>query len=230
MFVQPRAAGGDVIVGASSDDHPQDERPRDAASVGRTGHGPQRRGLVAACLRGDQDAWETLVRSHAGLVYTMIRRCGATEDETADVFQEVWLAAWDGLASLRDERGLASWLATVAARTATRALRRRIRHPVATGEQFEAEVLLARDPDPRPDDVVLEREQGAEVRAAIAALPERDQKLVHYFFYDPGNPSYVEIAARIGVSPETVGPLRTRCLRRLRAALRDAPGLVGPER
>ena len=52
----------------------------------RPGRGP-RRGLVAACLRGDQDAWEELVRSHAGLVYTVIRRCGLAEDEAADLFQ-----------------------------------------------------------------------------------------------------------------------------------------------
>ena len=176
-------------------------------------------------MRGDQDAWESLVRTHAGLVYTVIRRCGISDDEAADLFQEVWVAAWDGLAGLRDERGLASWLATVAARTATRALRRRIRHPVATGEQYEVEAAHARDPAPRPDEQVIEQEQSAAVRSAIAALPERDQKIVHYFFYDPASPSYVEIAARLGVSPETVGPLRTRCLRRLRAALRDAPAL-----
>ncbi len=189
-----------------------------------------RRGLVAACLRGDQDAWETLVRTHAGLVYTIIRRCGIGDYEAGDLFQEVWVAAWDGLGGLRDERGLASWLATVAARTATRALRRRIRHPVATGEQYESETARARDPDLRPDELALEREQSAAVRAAIADLSERDQKIVYYFFYDPSSPSYAEIAARLGVSPETVGPLRTRCLRRLRDALRAAPGLADAER
>ena len=67
------------------------------------------------------------------------------------------------------------------------------------------------------------------MRAAIAALPERDRLLMHAFFYDPTAPSYAEIAARLGVSPETVGPLRTRCLRRLRAALGDAPGRTGTD-
>jgi RNA polymerase sigma factor (sigma-70 family) len=152
----------------------------------------------------------------------VIRRCGIGEDEVADLFQEVWVAAWDGLSGLRDERVLASWLATVAARAATRALRRRIRHPIATGEQYEVEAARAQDLAPRPDEQAVEREQSEAVRSAIAALPERDQKLVHYFFYDPASPSYAEIATRLGVSPETVGPLRTRCLRRLRAALRDA--------
>ena len=156
----------------------------------------------------------------------MIRRYGIREDEAADLFQEVWVAAWDGLGGLRDERGLASWLATVAARTAARAIRRLIRHPVATGDQYETEAAHAQDPAPRPDEQAVEQEQGAAVRSAIATLPERDQKIVHYFFYDPTSPSYVEIASRLGVSPETVGPLRTRCLRRLRAALREAPAVA----
>jgi RNA polymerase sigma factor (sigma-70 family) len=182
-----------------------------------------------ACMRGDRDAWETLVRTYSGLVYSIIRRYGFDDDEAADIFQEVWVAAWDGLSSLRDERGLASWLATVASRTALRALRRRIRHPVATGEAYDTEAHNAPDPDLRPDEAAVDAERGAEVRAAISALPERDRKLVHYFFYDPSSPSYAEIARRLGVSPETVGPLRTRCLRRLRAALRESHGLADVE-
>ena len=67
------------------------------------------------------------------------------------------------------------------------------------------------------------------MRAAIGALSELDRQLVYAFFYDPTAPSYAEIASRLGVSPETVGPLRTRCLRRLRAALGDAPGRTGTE-
>jgi DNA-binding response OmpR family regulator len=36
-------------------------------------------------------------------------------------------------------------------------------------------------------------------------------------------------AARLGVSPDTIGPLRTRCLRRLRAALSEPPGRTSTE-
>ena len=195
---------------------------------GPHGRGP-RRGLVAACLRGDQDAGEELVRSHAGLVYTIIRRCGLGDDQAADLFQEVWVAAWDGLASVQDERALKGWLATIAARAATRALRRRLRAPVVDGEAYEFEAARAPDPAPPPEQAAVEREQGEAVRAAIRSLSARDQQLVHAFFYDPTAPSYAEIAARLGVSPETVGPRRSRCLRRLRAALGEAPGRTGTE-
>ena len=171
--------------------------------------------MVAACLRGDQNAWETLVRTYAGLVHAVIRRCGFDGDEAADLFQEVWLAAWDGLGSVREERALAGWLATIAARRARRALLQRAQRPNRTmGELPERP-----DPDPLPEEVVVGREHSSAVRAAVAALPERDRRIIHYFFYDATVPSYTEIAARLGVAPDTIGSLRTRCLRRLRAAL-----------
>jgi RNA polymerase sigma factor (sigma-70 family) len=64
---------------------------------------------------------------------------------------------------------------------------------------------------------------------AIGKLSERDRRIVEYFFYDPTGPSYAEIAARLGVSADTIGPLRTRCLRRLREALEDASALADPD-
>ena len=137
------------------------------------------------------------------------------------------MAAWDGLAQVRDERALAGWLATIAARTGTRALRRHIRGPVVGGEAYESQAARAPDPAAPPEQAAIERERDEAVRAAIASLSERDRLLVHAFFYDPTAPSYAEIGARLGVSPETVGPLRTRCLRRLRAALGDAPAQTG---
>jgi RNA polymerase sigma factor (sigma-70 family) len=216
--------GGDVIVGATSD-HGSPDRREDDSGPGLPGRaaGLSRNGLVAACLRGDQDAWEALVRLHANLVYAVIRRCGIGGDEAADLFQEVWVAAWDGLASLRDERVLAGWLATIAARQARRALRRRIQSIVDDGERFETEAMIAPDPDPTPDLQALDGEQSEAIRDAILTLSDRDRQIVYAFFYDPSAPSYAQIAERLGVSPETVGPLRTRCLRRLRTALDNQP-------
>jgi RNA polymerase sigma factor (sigma-70 family) len=217
-------SGGDVIVGATSD-HGSPDRRENGSGTGLPGRADSlpRSGLVAACLRGDQDAWEALVRLHANLVYAVIRRCGIGGDEAADLFQEVWVAAWDGLASLRDERVLAGWLATIAARQARRALRRRIQSIVEDGERFETEAMIAPDPDPTPDLQALDLEQSEAIKNAILTLSDRDRQIVYAFFYDPSAPSYAQIAERLGVSPETVGPLRTRCLRRLRSALDSLP-------
>lgn len=210
--------GDDRIIDLTSDQDPPEDRD-DATGGRQSSANGARGGLVAACIRGDRDAWESLVRTYANLVYAVIRRSGITGDEAADLFQDVWSAAWDGLGGLRDERLLAGWLATIAARQARRALRRRIQSTVDTGPRFETEAMVAPDPDPSPDARVIERERRELIRTAVDRLSERDRQIVYAFFYDPSAPSYVEIAQRLGVSPETVGPLRTRCLRRLRAAL-----------
>ena len=81
--------------------------------------------MLRACLRGDQDAWATLVRTHAGLVYAVVRRCGFDEQEAVGLFHEVWLVARDQLGTVRDERRLAGWLAALAAYRAKRALQDR---------------------------------------------------------------------------------------------------------
>ena len=137
--------------------------------------GPHTRGLVAACLRGDQAAWEELVRSHAGLVYTVIRRCGLGEDQAADLFQEVWVAAWDGLASVQNERAFAGWLATISARAAARALRRHARRPLVGGGAYEDAAARTWDPAPNPEQATVERERDAAVRTAINSLSDRDR-------------------------------------------------------
>ena len=78
-------------------------------------------GRAAGCPPGDQAAWEALVRSHAGLVYTVLRRAGLAEEEAADAFQDVWVAARGELAIVRDARAVKGRLTTIAARAAASA-------------------------------------------------------------------------------------------------------------
>ena len=79
-------------------------------------------GLAMACGGGTRGAWDSLVRGHAGLVYAVLRRCGFDGDEAADLFQDVWVAAWEQRRAVHDDRELAGWLTTLAARRAKRAL------------------------------------------------------------------------------------------------------------
>ena len=113
----------------------------------RARHGPRPGGAVRACLRGDRDDWETLVRTHAGLVYAVIRRCGLDGDEAADLLQEVWLDARSQLGTVHDERRLAGRLAALAARRAMRALRRPIQPWDARGSRPPLVLLRTGPPD-----------------------------------------------------------------------------------
>ena len=84
---------------------------------------PPRGGRVAACLQGEDGAWEQLVRGHAALVYGVIRRCGLEGQAADDLFHAVWLAIWRRLGTLVDEPCLKTWLVTQTIREVTRAQR-----------------------------------------------------------------------------------------------------------
>ena len=47
--------------------------------------------LVAACLEGEQAAWNALVARYKNLVYSVPVRYGLSPEDSADIFQSVWL-------------------------------------------------------------------------------------------------------------------------------------------
>ena len=110
--------------GGSSGGRSQRVSRGEPAPTCRTGGLPEG-DLVRAYLRGDPAAWETLVRTHAGLIYAVIRHCGFDGDEAADLFHIVWLTVREHLSTVRDERALPRWLAATAAREARWARRQR---------------------------------------------------------------------------------------------------------
>src|SRR5687768_1861503 len=75
--------------------------------------------------------------------------------------------------------------------------------------------------EPEQPDVAYEREETkARVRAAIASLPPREQKVVGLYYY--GEATMKQIGAEIGVNESRVSQLHARAIRRLRDALGSA--------
>ncbi len=66
--------------------------------------------LIAACLEGEETAWETLVVRYQRLVYSLPIQFHLTPDDAADIFQCVWSKLWKELSVVRDRVNLRSWL------------------------------------------------------------------------------------------------------------------------
>jgi RNA polymerase sigma factor for flagellar operon FliA len=98
--------------------------------------------------------------------------------------------------------------------------------PLATGEHFDENclptALVPSEPD-APDTAYEKAEIRDRVRAAIGALPVREQKVIGLYYY--GEVTMKEIGAEIGVNESRVSQLHARAIRRLRDALGD----MGPE-
>ena len=175
--------------------------------------------LLLACRRGDETAWEVLIHRYQRLIYSIPRRSGLDEDESAEVFQEVFTTLFKKLDRIEEPDRLHAWLVTTARRKTWRfiASRKRFRQSPATENQSEAEEHLSTIPDnaPLPDEELLKLEEQHRVRTALASLDERCGKLLTMLFYEGEPRSYAEIAAALGTAEGSIGPTRARCLEKM---------------
>jgi len=73
--------------------------------------------LIAAVLKGDAASFEPLVQKYSPRVFATARRYARRESEVEDIVQEVWLKAFQKLASFRGEAPFEHWLMRLAVRT-----------------------------------------------------------------------------------------------------------------
>ena len=73
--------------------------------------------LIAAVLQGDAQSFEPLVQKYSPRVFATARRYARRESEVEDIAQEVWLKAFQKLASFRGEAPFEHWLMRLTVRT-----------------------------------------------------------------------------------------------------------------
>lgn len=174
--------------------------------------------LILACRAGGAEAWEQIISRYERLVYSIPLSYGLPRDDAADVAQTTFLALFRSLGALRPETRLSAWLATVAHRQTRRILRQSGReHPIAL------EILDERLSHPGPEgSAPLERWELVEwLHFGLSRLNERCRRLLLALYFDQAEPSYAEVAARLGLPVGSIGPGRARCLEQLRQILKS---------
>lgn len=180
---------------------------------------PNDEALVQDCRRGDAAAWEALVMRYQRLVYAIARRAGLDNDQSAEAFQNVFVALVEHLDRIEQPARVGAWLATAARYEALR-VRRRIR--AAATPDIESPLHAAYLLDDTPlDNALLQLEEQNQIRKAMTMLDERCRTLVTLLFYRPDPPPYAEIAGLLGISEGSIGPTRARCLAKVRRLLEE---------
>ena len=168
--------------------------------------------LLRRCRTGDAYAWEQVVGRYQRLVYSVALRNGVAREDAADITQSTFVALLGAITDLRDDERLSSWLMTVARRQAWRVRRGRDReeplddYPGLDGDAIEV------------------WEDAAAVHEALAKLSAPCRELLLALYFDPSDPSYANIADRLGRAVGAIGPMRARCLQHLRALMNEEPG------
>ena len=83
--------------------------------------------LLAACRRGDREAFEEVVRRTYRHVYTQALRLVGDRQEAEDVAQEAYLRVFRGLAGFRGDAQFETWLYRIVSNAAMSHLRKRRR-------------------------------------------------------------------------------------------------------
>src|SRR5947209_8453300 len=152
--------------------------------------------LLAACLRGDQLAWNELIDRYAALIYSIPLKYGLSEPDAADVFQAVCLTLIEKLHTIRAPRGLPAWIITTTSRQslAVAQSRRREQRRSASSVVATDQNLLA-DPDLLPEEELLALERQRIVRAAVSKLPGNCREVIDALFSDGAlSTSYQQLA------------------------------------
>lgn len=173
--------------------------------------------LVSACRRGDQLAWERLIRRYQRLIYAIPRRAGLDEDQAAEIFQDVFTTLFEKLADIQDPDRLQAWLVTTARRKTLRTISRMRSQPGsgANADDPSPEAATIPAEAPLPDEQLMILEEQHQVRVALSLLDQRCRMLLQMLFYLPEPPSYAEVAAALGIPEGSIGPTRARCLGKL---------------
>jgi RNA polymerase sigma factor (sigma-70 family) len=169
--------------------------------------------IWAEILAGQDSAWKELVHRYEALVYTVASRANLSYGDVADCFQNTWVLLYQNRKKVQDPGRLSAWLVTTAKREALR-LRRKSQRFSPLDDTPE---LV--DNGELPDSELESLQQQHLLEKSLAEIDERCRRLLQALFFEPEKVSYDEIARSIGVSPNTLGPARRRCLDRLKKIL-----------
>ena len=165
-------------------------------------------------LAGDGRAFRPIVERYADRVLAFCRSRRLSEDEAADLTQDVFLRAFRSLGSFRLGESFPSWLFAIAAN------RLRSRGSKRSGEERKIEALAAEEGAREAPDALAEAEKAFEaeaVRKAVANLPAEQRSVVELYYF--AELSVAEVTELLGIGEEAVKSRLFRARKKLRSIL-----------
>jgi RNA polymerase sigma-70 factor, ECF subfamily len=161
--------------------------------------------LVARCLRGDETAWEDLVRTNTRKVYALCYRFTGSGSEAQDLTQDVFLRVFKTIKSFRsDEGSFSTWLSRVTRNLLIDHYRRTRQERVTDSieEQLPMMEEEGAGASARPDQVLAGREASEILQATLQKLsPDLREAVI---LRDLQEMEYREIAQVLGIPEGTV--------------------------
>ena len=173
--------------------------------------------LVCRAMGGSSEDWHRIVDRFAPMIWSLARSCGLNSSDAEDVSQTVFTKLVAHIQTIKNPQALPQWISVTTRRESWRvkAISRRTRQ----GSEFILESEPARE-----EELASLEHRKQEVREALQGLNSQCKELLTTLF-GSRDTSYGHVAEQLGLSLNSVGPTRRRCLQalleRLDASLGD---------
>ena len=187
------------------------------------------RGLEDRAIAGDQDAFEQLVLDNQNKVYSLAVRLTGSREEGADLAQEAFLKAWQGMPSFQGESSFSTWVYRLATNVCIDFLRRQKRRreveDVASLDDEDRTWAEPADYSQDPQQQLERSELRRAVERGLAALPEHQRQVL--VMRELSGLSYQEIAQALEADMGTVKSRIARARLALRKILAEDGNIPG---
>ena len=170
------------------------------------------RGLLDALAAGDEATWSTTVRRFEGLLRSAARVVLRSDADIDEAVQRTWVLLFRNADRINDPRALPGWLSTTARREALAILRGQQR---AIPSEDVADRVAPDETDVAT--ALMDEELRRALDRAVETLPLSQRLIVRALLREPA--SYDALSEELGIPRGSLGPLRGRAVRALRAQL-----------
>ena len=158
--------------------------------------------LIQRCLRGDQAAWELIVKQYWRKVFNVAYKFVGKHDEAEDLTQDIFLKIFRSLDTFDRRANFQTWLISVSRNLCIDHYRSVRKERETIDRQVDANELTPAAADASPIAALEQRDRVTLLRQALAKLPESLRTAV--VLRDLQELSYQEIADRLHLPEGTV--------------------------
>jgi len=158
--------------------------------------------LIQRCLRGDQAAWEQIVKQHWRKVFNVAYKFVGKHDEAEDLTQDIFLKIFKSLDTFDRRANFQTWLISISRNLCIDHYRSVRKERETIDRDVDANQLTPAAVDAGPIAALEQRDRVTLLRQALAALPETLRTAV--VMRDIQELSYQEIAERLKLPEGTV--------------------------
>jgi RNA polymerase sigma-70 factor (ECF subfamily) len=182
--------------------------------------------LIRAAQRGDNAAFEQLVRSYDANVLRMAYNLLHSEEDARDIYQEAFLRVYRKLPEFRLDSAFSTWLYRIVANLCLDQIRKRkVRKEEAasvetgTGEVDRLQLIAEPRADVDPQRQLMSSEVNSRIQEVLGGLSPRERLVFEMRHYQ--GMRLRAIGESLGVTEEAAKNCLFRATQKMRAALGD---------